>query len=70
VYESVAARDANIKAWFEAGADGDPMPAIPAMNAVWGPLGVAESNIVAGKGDPVEVMNKAAQEIQKAIAAS
>lgn len=67
VYEAAAAKDPNLKAWFEAGANGDPMPAIPAMNAVWGPLGVAEANIVAGKGDPATIMKQAGTEIRKAI---
>ena len=38
-YDEVAANDTDVKAWYEAGMGGKPMPNIPAMNSVWGPAG-------------------------------
>lgn len=43
-----------------------PMPAIPAMAAVWQPLGLAYANIVGG-ADPASTMQSAGEEIVKAI---
>jgi arabinogalactan oligomer/maltooligosaccharide transport system substrate-binding protein len=40
----------------------DPMPAIPQMQEVWGPLGQAEANIVKG-ADPKSTMESAGEEI-------
>lgn len=44
----------------------DPMPAIPEMSAIWGPLGKAEANIVGGS-DPASTMTSAGDEIKKTI---
>lgn len=66
-YEEVSAKDADIKAWFEAGKDAKPMPNIPAMAAVWQPLGLAEADIVAGKVAPKARLDAAAAEIKKNI---
>jgi len=38
-YTEVSGNDPDVKAWFEAGKNALPMPNIPAMNSVWGPLG-------------------------------
>ncbi|SOC56927.1 sugar ABC transporter substrate-binding protein [Ornithinimicrobium cerasi] len=46
--ETVSADDADIEAWSAAGEGASPMPNIPAMNAVWGPLGQATADIVGG----------------------
>ncbi|HMO09939.1 MAG TPA: extracellular solute-binding protein [Actinotalea sp.] len=55
---------------FGSAADGaDPMPAIPAMDAVWQPLGIAYADIVGG-GDPNAAMSAAARQIRDAIAGS
>lgn len=43
-----------------------PMPAIPAMAAIWKPLGLAEANIVAG-ADPKAAMESAGKQITEAI---
>ena len=69
-YDEVSASNADIKAWYEAGKGALPMPNIPAMNAVWAPLGQAEADIVSGKSQPAARMNAAAAEITKAIKSS
>lgn len=48
-YNEVAAKDADVKAFFEAGKNGKAMPNIPAMNSVWGPLGQAAADVISGK---------------------
>ena len=60
--EEVQASDPDAVKFMEAGKDGMPMPAIPAMAAIWEPFGVAENSVVKG-GDPA----KAAAAAQKAI---
>ena len=47
-YEEVAATNPDVKAFFEAGKESRPMPNIPAMNAVWGPLGQASADVISG----------------------
>lgn len=63
----VSATDADVKAFSEAGKDGKPMPNIPAMNSVWGPLGQAAADVVAGK-DPKTRFEAAQKEIAANIA--
>ena len=41
--------DPDVKAWYEAGVGALPMPNIPAMNSVWGPLGQATADVMAQK---------------------
>ncbi|WP_299451093.1 maltose ABC transporter substrate-binding protein [uncultured Serinicoccus sp.] len=60
--DTVSADDADIKAWSAAGEGASPMPNIPAMNAVWAPLGQATSDIVGGS-DPAERLEAAQEEI-------
>jgi arabinogalactan oligomer/maltooligosaccharide transport system substrate-binding protein len=60
--EEVKATDADAGKFMDAGKDGMPMPAIPAMQAVWDPFGIAEAAVVKG-GDAA----KAAGAAQKAI---
>jgi arabinogalactan oligomer/maltooligosaccharide transport system substrate-binding protein len=59
-YETAAASDPDIKALAEAGAEGQPMPAIPEMAAVWNDWGVAEAQILRGSGDPRTVWSQMA----------
>lgn len=66
-YEEVKATDPDVQAWFEAGQGALPMPNIPAMNAVWGPLGQAAADVIAGKAAPKARFDAAAAEIVKAI---
>lgn len=49
-YDEVKASNPDVKAFFEAGKQSKPMPNIPAMNSVWGPLGQASADVIAGKG--------------------
>ena len=44
----------------------EPMPAIPAISAIWEPLGIAQANIVGG-ADPHPAMKSAGEEIAAAI---
>ena len=67
-YATVAATDPDVKAWYEAGIDGSPMPNIPAMNSVWGPFGQATADIIAGKAGAKERLDAAAKEITANIA--
>lgn len=60
--DKVSAEDEDIAAWSTAGEGASPMPNIPAMNAVWGPLGQATSDIVGG-ADPAERLAAAQDEI-------
>lgn len=69
-YDEVAASDPEVKAWYEAGKDGKPMPNIPAMNSVWGPLGQAAADVISGKAEPKARFDAAQKEIEKAIKAS
>ena len=39
--EKIAASDEHVMTFAEAAEAADPMPAIPAMAAIWGPLGIA-----------------------------
>jgi len=60
--EEVKAADADAGKFMDAGKEGLPMPAIPEMQAVWEPFGIAEAAIVKG-GDAA----KAAEAAQKTI---
>lgn len=60
--------DPDVRAFFAAAKLGQPMPSIPAMDQVWGPLGQAEANIVGG-ANPTSQMQLARAAILKAIAA-
>lgn len=66
-YNDVAKTDPDIAAFHAAAAHGVVLPQIPAMSAVWGPLGIAEAAIVGG-ADPGSSMADAAAQIKKAIA--
>ena len=66
VYEEVAASNADIKAFVEAGADGQIMPSITAMAAVFGPWGKAVAAIVGG-ADPTQTMTDTANAIKAQI---
>ena len=66
-YQQVSATDPDIKAWFEAGKGALPMPNIPAMNSVWGPLGQATADIIANKATAAERLKAAQTEIEANI---
>jgi len=62
-YQEVAKTDPDVAAWFQAGQGALPMPNIPAMNSVWGPLGQAGADVISGKAGPKARFDAAAQEI-------
>jgi arabinogalactan oligomer/maltooligosaccharide transport system substrate-binding protein len=64
--EELAGSDEHLMIFAEAAEAADPMPAIPAMAAIWGPLGIAQANIVGG-ADPHPTMEAAGEEIATAI---
>jgi len=66
-YNDVSKTDPDIAAFQAAAAHGVVLPQIPAMSAVWGPLGIAEAAIVGG-ADPATSMTNAATQIKAAIA--
>ncbi|RYU10756.1 sugar ABC transporter substrate-binding protein [Nocardioides iriomotensis] len=67
--DSIAADDPDTALFAEAANKAAPMPAIPAMAAVWEPLGKAYSAIVGG-ADPAKTMKDTGKTIQEAINAS
>ncbi|MGZ4744347.1 MAG: sugar ABC transporter substrate-binding protein, partial [Oryzihumus sp.] len=67
-YNEVSASNPDVKAWFEAGKGGQAMPNIPAMNSVWGPLGQAAADVIAGKAQPKARFDAAQKEIVANIA--
>jgi arabinogalactan oligomer/maltooligosaccharide transport system substrate-binding protein len=66
-YDEVSKSDADVRAFFEAGQGGLPMPNIPAMNSVWGPLGQASADVIAGKQAAAARFNAAQKEISANI---
>ncbi len=65
-YDQVSEGNADIEAWGAAAEGGTPMPNIPQMNAVWGPLGKATADIVTGD-DPAERLATAQSEVEAAL---
>jgi arabinogalactan oligomer / maltooligosaccharide transport system substrate-binding protein len=65
-YDQVSEGNTDIGAWGQAAEGGTPMPNIPQMNAVWGPLGKATADIVNGT-DPAERMATAQKEVEDAL---
>lgn len=66
-YEAAVAGDPITAGFGAVGAEAVPMPSIPEMGAVWEFWGVTETAIINGAGDPVELWNKMASDIQSAI---
>ena len=68
----IAVRDAiadeDQLAFAAAGAEGLPMPAIPAMSAVWSAWGSAMELIITGAEEPESAITNAAEQIREAIA--
>lgn len=63
-----ATEDPDMLGFAQAGANGQPMPAIPAMGSVWTAWGDAGTLIVTGELDPTEAMQSAAEQIRTQIA--
>lgn len=66
VQDAVQGEDADVALFAEAANRAAPMPAIPAMAAVWEPLGKAYAAIVGG-ADPAKTMKGAGEAIASAI---
>lgn len=64
--EELSATDEQMVQFTEFAGLGTPMPAIPEMAAIWGPLGLAEANIVEG-ADPEPTIVSAGDEINSAL---
>lgn len=64
--EKVSADDPDLLKIVEAGANGDPLPAIPEMAAIWGPFGQAEAAVIAGE-DVAEAVKAAGEAISEQI---
>ena len=69
VFEEASA-DPVIAGFGGYGAQGEPLPSIPAMSAVWTDLGNAHRDILLDAGEPTELVGSAAERIREAIAAS
>lgn len=66
-YEVASAEDPDVQAFGAIGQTGAPMPAIPEMGAVWSDWGNAELQLIKGEGEPQEVWETAATNIQTKI---
>ncbi|MCS6712546.1 extracellular solute-binding protein [Brachybacterium sp. EF45031] len=64
--QSLAGDNPEIVQIAEFAEGADPMPSIPEMAAIWGPLGKAQSSIVGG-ADPASTMQAAGEEIASQI---
>ena len=65
-FDQVAPDDPNMVAIIDAGKEGDILPAIPEMAAIWDPFGKAEAAVVGGE-DPATTIAAAAQAVRDAI---
>ena len=64
--EKLKSTSPEMAAFNDFAASADPLPSIPAMAAVWGPLGKAQANIING-ADPTSTMTSAGEEIKRSI---
>lgn len=64
--DAAKASDPDVSKWLDAGKDGLPMPAIPEMAAIWGPVGNAEVAAIKGN-DPKTAADAAAKAVNDAI---
>lgn len=62
-----AQSDADVAAFGAVGAEGVPMPNVPAMDVVWSDWGSTEVAIINGQGDPVELWRAMVESIQGKI---
>jgi len=62
-----AQSDADVAAFGAVGAEGVPMPNVPAMDVVWSDWGSTEVAIINGQGDPVELWRAMVASIQGKI---
>ncbi len=57
----------DLQAFTASAADGFPMPNVPAMGAVWGPMGDALANITSGKTSVEDALHNAVQKILSSL---
>ncbi|MFD0775927.1 extracellular solute-binding protein [Streptomonospora algeriensis] len=62
----VSRQDPDVGKFTDAGADGQPMPAIPEMDAIWDPFGKAQAAVIGG-ADPQKAVESAAETIREEI---
>ncbi|MBM2623691.1 maltose ABC transporter substrate-binding protein [Actinoplanes sp. LDG1-06] len=65
-FDQVKAQDADLEKFIAAGKDGQPLPAIPEMAAIWDPFGKAEAAVIGG-ADPAKTITAAGRTISAAI---
>jgi arabinogalactan oligomer / maltooligosaccharide transport system substrate-binding protein len=65
-----ASSDPNIEGFGQAGIEGEPLPAIPAMGSVWTAWTDAYQLIFTGQAEPEEAFRQAAEQIRALIADS
>ncbi|AXO33109.1 maltose ABC transporter substrate-binding protein [Micromonospora sp. B006] len=65
-FDQVKGEDADLAKFSEAGKNGQVLPAIPAMAAIWDPFGKAEAAIIGG-ADPAKTTTAAGKTIQGQI---
>ncbi|GAA4589322.1 arabinogalactan oligomer/maltooligosaccharide transport system substrate-binding protein [Actinoplanes octamycinicus] len=64
--DQVKGADADLEKWVAAGKNAVPLPAIPAMAAIWDPFGKAESAVIGG-ADPEKTITAAGKTISSQI---
>lgn len=69
-FEQVVADDPSMAAFGEAGAEGQPMPAVPAMSTVFSAMGDAYRLALTGGAEPEQAMQDAARQVRQAVDAS
>ncbi|MDG4803009.1 maltose ABC transporter substrate-binding protein [Micromonospora sp. WMMD980] len=65
-FDQVKGEDADLAKFSEAGKNGQVLPAIPAMAAIWDPFGKAEAAVIGG-ADPAKTITAAGKTIQGQI---
>ncbi len=66
-YEQVATDDPIFQAFGESGANGEPIPSLPAMSTVFSALGDAYLLIANGDGDPQQAFRDVATQVRNAV---
>ncbi|KKK05365.1 maltose ABC transporter substrate-binding protein [Micromonospora sp. HK10] len=61
-FDQVKSEDPDLAKWLEAGKNGQVLPAIPAMAAIWDPFGKAEAAVIGG-ADPAKTITAAGKTI-------
>ena len=66
-FEEVVADDPSMAAFGEAGVEGQPMPAVPAMSTVFSAMGGAYRLVLTGGAEPEQAMQDAARQVRQAV---